>query len=395
MRMSKRKVPINLWIIFALILVLGIPGLYDRLVHKHIHANYGQFVTWGLWVASYVFFMGISAGAFLLSTLVYVFGIKKYEPLGRVSLFTALVTLLGALLLIISDLGHPIRAFRVFLTPNFSSVMVWVIWLYIAYALILIGELWLLMWADLKRSGNIRSVERDKRIVKILGIIGTVFVICASLGSGSLFGVLGSKSFWHTGLFPITFFVSAVLSGGALIICISPLFIKGGENFRKMIGDLAKLVGGILVIELFILISEAIVTLKGGIPSDTVVLKTIMWGPFAWVFWGLQIIAGTFIPLFLLLGRKRITLRVATISSLLILMGVFAFRLNIVIPQLTVPALEGLPEAYYSSRTVTYYVPSLTEWALFFFAIGIMGLIFLIGYRILPLIPSLTTTSQD
>lgn len=407
--MTAKKIPLQLWVIFALILALGIPGLYDRLVYGHLHVNYGQFITWGLWVAAYVFFVGASAGAFLLSTLVYVFGIKKYEPLGRLSLFTALIALLASLILIVFDLGHPLRALiRIIISPSFPSMMAWVLWLYLIYAIILVSELWLLMRVDIVRSKSLggisglfakilafgsrefspESVRRDRRIVRVLGVIGILVVISLPGGTGALFGVVGARPFWHTGLLPITFLVSALLSGGALMVCMAPLLVRGGESFREMEVSLAKLVGGLLVFELLILVSEILVALNGGIPSHTAALRIMMTGSFAWVFWVLQVGGGIFIPLYLLFGRPRLNLKTSAIASFLILIGVFVFRLNIVIPQLAVPAFPGLPEVYHSSRTLTSYIPSLTEWALLFFVLGFVGLIFLSGYRSLPLVAS-------
>lgn len=401
--MIGKKIPLQLWVIFVLILALGIPGLYDHLVYGHLHANYGQFITWGLWVGAYVVLVGASAGAFLLSTLVYVFGITRYEPLGRLWLFTALMAVLASLILILLDLGHPLRAMiRILVTPNFSSVMAWIVWLYLIYMIILLSELWLLMRVDLIRSRNVggilrffakilafggrepspESVRRDRRIVGILGMIGILVAIFFHGGVRALFAVVGPRPYWHTGFLPITFLVSALLSGGALMVCIAPLLVRGGEGFREMVGSLAKLVGWILVFELLILVSEVLVTLTGGISSHTAALRIMMTGPFAWVFWFLQIVGGVFIPLFLLFGRPRLTLKASTIASFLILIGVFTFRLNIVIPQLTAPAFEGLPETYHS------FIPSLTEWSLLFFVVGFVGLMFLWGYRSLPLVAS-------
>lgn len=405
--MSVKKVPVQLWVIFALILGLGIPGLYDRMVYGHVHANYGQFVTWGIWVAAYVFFAGVSAGAFLLSTLPYVFGIKKYEPLGRLSLFTALIALLASVILILVDLGHPVRGMvRMIIAPNFSSMMTWVVWFYLLYTIILVSKLWFLMRVDLVRSKNRggisglsakilafrsretspESVSRDRRIVRILGVAGIVVTVFVLGGDGALFAVARARPFWHTGLLPITFLVSALLSGGALMVCLAPLFVRGGEDFREMVGSLAKLVGCILAFELLILVSEILVTLTGGSPTHAAPLWLMMTGPFAWVFWVLQIGGGTFIPLFTLFGKPRLTIRASALASFLILVGVFAFRLNLVIPQLAVPLFEGLPEAWHSSRTLTSYIPSLPESALLFFVVGLIGLLFLWGYRSLPLV---------
>src|SRR5512145_2629658 len=137
------------WVTGIVLFLIGIAGWYDRLAHGHVNANYGSVVTWGLWVAAYIYFIGLSAGSFLISSLVYVFNVKRFERIGRLSVFTAVVTLFLALLSIWSDLGHMPRAWHVLVYANFKSPMAWMIWLYSAYFLLLVVELWFLLRRDL------------------------------------------------------------------------------------------------------------------------------------------------------------------------------------------------------------------------------------------------------
>ena len=44
---------------------------------------YGSYVPWGLWVAFDLFFLGLTAGAFLITILTYVFRLKLFAPSGR------------------------------------------------------------------------------------------------------------------------------------------------------------------------------------------------------------------------------------------------------------------------------------------------------------------------
>ena len=57
-----------------------------------ILANFTSVLPWGLWLSLYIYFIGLSAGSFLLSTLIYVFQVKRFEPVGRMALFQALET---------------------------------------------------------------------------------------------------------------------------------------------------------------------------------------------------------------------------------------------------------------------------------------------------------------
>ena len=66
-----------------------------KFVNGPIDEGTTQLVTWGIWVSGYIFFLGLSAGSFLISTLIYVFGVKQLEEAGP----AALVQALGCLLL--------------------------------------------------------------------------------------------------------------------------------------------------------------------------------------------------------------------------------------------------------------------------------------------------------
>ena len=52
-------------------LVVGSYGMFDRLVNGLNPVAFGSYVPWGIWVAFYLFFLGLSAGAFLVTILTY------------------------------------------------------------------------------------------------------------------------------------------------------------------------------------------------------------------------------------------------------------------------------------------------------------------------------------
>src|SRR5688572_31551310 len=121
--MKPRPLTIILGAVWLVAFAAGLYGLTQRMLTGHEQANYGSYVPWGLWVAMYIYLVGLSAGAFLLSSLVYVFRVSSLERLGRTALWTALVTLVTALGTIGLDLGHLERAYKVLLWPSFLSVM--------------------------------------------------------------------------------------------------------------------------------------------------------------------------------------------------------------------------------------------------------------------------------
>ncbi|HWQ29272.1 MAG TPA: hypothetical protein VNN12_09645, partial [Dehalococcoidia bacterium] len=62
-----------------------------------------------------------------------------------------------------------------------------------------------------------------------------------------------------------------------------------------------------------------------------------------------------------------------------------AVRLNVVIPGLIVPELEGLDRAFVDHRLSFEYFPSVLEWLVLVFVASVGVALFYIGSRLLPL----------
>lgn len=393
------------WTAGILLTAVGVWGWYVRLTGGHLQANYGSLIPWGLWVASYIYFIGLSAGSFLISALVYVFGVKRFEAIGRTALFTALVTLLLALLSIWADLGQMGRAWHVLVFPNFKSPMAWMIWLYAAYSLLLAVELWFLLRRDLvtgskgegwrartyrvlslgSRDESDESAARDRRRVRVLATIGVPVAIMFHGGVGALFGVVAARPAWNSGLFPILFLISALASGGALLVLVVAVFQDGWRRNRDTIIALGHLVLGLLLLDVIFQASEYLVAGYGGVPGHIEGLRLIFTGPYWWVFWGWQLLLGTAIPIALLVSsRTRNSPRFASLAGLLIAVGFIGLRLNIVIPALATEEITGLSQAIASPRLATEYFPSLAEWALTAGIVGLGLLLFGLGEKLLP-----------
>ena len=142
---ASKPVAIPLGLVWGAALVIGLVGVGLRLATGHELANYTSSIPWGLWVAAYVYLIGLSAGAFLISALIFVFGMRSLEPIGKLALFTALTALVASLVTIWLDLGHMERFYYVFTRGDPESMMAWMVWLYTAYFILLIVEFWVAM----------------------------------------------------------------------------------------------------------------------------------------------------------------------------------------------------------------------------------------------------------
>ncbi len=393
--------------------IIGLVGFVDRMYNGHTNANYGSYVPWGLWIAGYLYLIGLSSGVFVMTALVYVFNVKVLEKIGKMALLLALATLVAALLTVWSDLGHMDRAWRLSLRTSFQSVMGWMSWLYSSYAILLTIELWFALKPDLVKYSNENSLrgkicnflnfgkkeltdadkEKYKRILKILGSIGIPLAISFSGSVGAIFGVVGARSYWHSGITPIIFLVGGLLSGSSLLAFILMFWRPSisEEEFQNIMKYIGNLMLGLLLFFVLLEWAEFSVILWKVFLWDTTHVfdphaesyKIIVAGPFWWVFWIIHLGFGVIVPLYFLVKEK--SPKNVAIAGGLIAFTFISVRLNIVIPGMVVPLFEELIGTYAGPGLTFDYVPSLFEWLVFFFTVSLGAWVFILGKSLLPI----------
>lgn len=392
----------TLWLVAF---VIGVIGVGERVVAGLRPTALGSYVVWGLWISSDIYFIGLSAGAFLISSLVYVFRVKALEQVGKLALFTALVTLFLALLSAWFDIGHMGRFYKVFASPNPRSMMAWIIWLYTAYFLLLLAELRLALRPDLlrwSRLGDLRgrvsrvlllgrvqigpeALERDRKRLRILGSIGVPLATAFHGGMGALFATLIARPYWYGPLYPIFFLTGALVSGTALLTALSAFFWPHrGDGLRETVAFLGRVLLGLLLFDLLLEWAEFSIPAWYGVGHELDLFRVILFGPYWWVFWVFHILLGSLVPIVLLTRFPRAVAKVGAAGAFVAL-SYMSVRLNIVIPGLITPQLAGLERAYWSSRLVYSYFPSIVEWQVFLFIVALGIALFVLGYRLLPL----------
>lgn len=408
----QRHKPTFYYVILTVLSLVGIVAIAARMIYGMKVTALTSPMAWGMWVAFYIYFIGLSAGSFLLSTLIYVFGMHQYEKVGRMALLSALFALVAGLVFVWIDLGHPLRFWKVFTRWNYTSVLAWEILAYLFYIAALALELWYLMRCDLadlalRTQGWRRTFYRwltlrfrcprdereysrchaqSMRVVKVLGIIGVPVAIMVHGGTGTIFAVVLAKPYWYTGLFPIIFLVSALASGAALMTFLYAFFGRKDEEHFAITRGMANLMVLFISVDLLLLAAEFLVGLYGKIPEHSKVYHAIMFGPFPYTFWIGQLLMGAFIPILLaILPRTRNNTFWLGLGGLSAVMGIVAVRLNLVIPAYVVPVLEGLDHAINQPRWAYHYFPSFWEWASSIGVIALVVLLFSITFRLLPL----------
>ena len=397
-----------LYVVWLVAFGLGLWGVAERLLFGHRLAGYGSYVVWGLWVAIYIYMSGLSAGAFLLSSLVYVFRLERLERVGRLALFVALVALLGGLLAIWFDLGRMERFYRVYTSPNFQSMMAWMIWLYTAYFVVLLGEAYLALRPDLvrwsrdpNRSPGQRTLarwltlgraslapevlERERRALQVLATVGVPLAVAFSGGVGALFATVSAKMYWHQAIVPILFLTGAVVSGGGLLTALAAFaWPQRDAEHRELVALLGRML--LLVVVGYVLLewAEFSIPLWYGTSPEGHLVRLALFGPYWWVFWIVHVGLGTVLPVLLLVLRPKDPAAVGW-AGLLVAATFLSVRLNVVIPAQVEPALRGLEQAFTGPRLVFHYFPTTHEWLVASFVVATTAALLWLGARLLPL----------
>ena len=71
--------------------------------------NLTDLVPWGLWITIDLSSIALSAGAFSLCAGVYLFALKRYQPIARTATFVGLIGYTMAMLALVLDIGRPDR----------------------------------------------------------------------------------------------------------------------------------------------------------------------------------------------------------------------------------------------------------------------------------------------
>jgi molybdopterin-containing oxidoreductase family membrane subunit len=357
------------WILTIICLAAGAYGLYLRFAEGHAAANYGSYVPWGLWIAAYVALIGASAGAFGFAAVIFILRKTEHYGLARLAMLVALGAFVAGMVNVWLDLGHPFRFWKLLLETSWTSIMGWMSWFYVIYGLLLVIGLLL------TRSGVIpKFMER-------FSWLAFLFAIAFAGAEGALFGVVGARALWESGLTSILFLVEAALFGTGLVAI-------GALIFDSLSSKAARMMGAVMLILLAVLLvlewAEYTTALYASVPAKSNAVMTILTGQFWWVFWVLHLGLGVVAPGLLLLFGRGNALLTGIAGGLIAAMGL-ATKLNLVLPALAQEELEGLAHAFTGPGLVFTYWPSLMEWLVWLGTLGLGGLIVLVGYRLFGL----------
>ncbi len=371
------------WILGVLVL-LGLVAWVYELFHGLAATGMRDVVSWGMYIFTFAYLVGLSAGGLIVASSAEVFHIEALRPLARLGVLTAAVFSAAAGLMIMPDLGQPARVLNLFIFPNWTSPLVWDVTIITIYFLFSVAELWVM----------VRHPE-SKRTLTSLAFIGLPLAVLLHSITAIIFGLQMSRPWWNTALMAPIFVASAIVSGTALIVLIAWILqrYQGLRIPQATWRWLAGLMVMALFVDLFFVASDYVTIAWDNIPKDRQVLDLILpGGPYQMTFWFEWVIGGL-IP-FIILASSKLRAKAGNLAlaAALILMGVYAFRIELVIPAFVNPLIQlppgtslGAVSASGTFQLVGHYSPTWVEYLITVGLFAFTALAIMIGYRRLRL----------
>ena len=366
--------------LLAILIVLSVAGFVSFMVsyiEGHHLLGSSNLIPWGLPIVVAIYLIGLSAGSLILSSLTYVFGKEEYRPISRVAVFMAIVLIFGAMVGIGLDLGRPEKTWRLFMffvLNNMRSMFAINTILYGGY--FVIGLIYL---------GSIFAGR--SKMTKMMGMIAIGWAALVHMGTGAIFGFVASRPIFYSPLKPFEFLAAAMVSGLALLmIAIVAVFKYTKREYdQKIIFSLSRLLFALIVGLVVIVLIDKLTHVY---PPDREATIWLFTGPFAWVFWGLQVGCAYLVPLVLLTHpRYSKSLKGVLAAAIFVVIGIFGERFALVIPGTAypLPFYPGKIEGMWGA-TGTFpitFVETLMSLGVF----TLMGLFFILGLKYLELLP--------
>ncbi|MGI9862242.1 NrfD/PsrC family molybdoenzyme membrane anchor subunit [Moorella naiadis] len=300
--------------------------------------------SWGLYIATFAFFVGIAAGGLIVSSSVYLFNLEQLKPFTRIASLSAFASILAAAAIILPDLGRVDRIYNLLLHPNFRSPLVWDVIVVSAYIILTFGSVYFQLLPDWRRedrgffNGWTRKLADEEvaclaaRWSRRVALVGLPVAILIHTITALIFATQASREWWHTAILPPDFIAVAVASGTALVLVVS-LVVAGRERFDRHAGayqTLAWIAAGALAVHFFFVAMDLLLSWWWGSHASlgTLTLLFKRYGP----LYLAEIVLPALVMVYFFTGRGVRAPGNLLLGCTLLFIGVFVHRLMLMFP---------------------------------------------------------------
>ena len=407
----------KIWVaILVAICLIGAFAYYLQLKEGLVVTHMRDYVSWGIYISNFVFFVAISLVGSLITAIFRLSNVRWSTPLTRIAEIIAVSAIVFASIIIVVDMGRPERFLNLLLHGRIQSPITWDVIVIGTYFFISLLLLYLPLMPDLRilnrdPQKNPRLLNRlyrfggsfwkgtkeqfkvSNRAITILCIIIIPVAFCIHTVTSWLFATTYRPG-WDSTNFGAYFVSGAFLVGAGGVVVAMYVFRKSYHlekyitvlHFEKM----GRIVVLLALLYLYFNVNEYLVPAFKMKKPEEQHLTQLFAGEFAPIFW-FAILIGMIIPIFILIfkkGRKPLPMFIA---GVMIVIGAWFKRYLIVTPTLLHPFLpmNDVPQSY------KHYFPSWQEWAIAMGSLAGALLIITFFARVYPIIPIQETINEQ
>jgi molybdopterin-containing oxidoreductase family membrane subunit len=376
----------NAWLgLLGILIAGGAAAWIYQLAHGLSATGMRDVVSWGMYIFTFAFLVGLSAGGLIVASAAEVFGIRSLKMLRGLGVLTAAACVTAAAVIIVPDLGRPDRIINLFIHPNWRSPLIWDLLIISVYFVFAVVDLWVLTRRNM-------DAERRGKALRVLAYIGLPTAVLLHSVTAWVFGLQIARTWWNTALLAPIFIASAIVSGTAFITLIALTLhrAEGIELPERTWRWLTGLLAAGIAVDLFFVGCDYITIIWGNVPRERAALDVILpGGSWQWLFWVEWIVGGLVPFLLLLIPSLRRRPGAIGVASVLAMIGVYAYRIELVGAGLVRPLIQLPPGISIGTQGAGasnfqfqgIYRPTVVEYVITVGILALLALLVTLGHR--------------
>ncbi len=328
----------------AVLTVAGIALWAVQLSGGMVQTGMRNMDSWGLYITMFMFFVGLSAGGLIISSIPRAFGMQGFGGISKVAVWTSICCTVLAIGFVVVDLGQPLRVWELFAYSNLGSPLMWDIVVLFVYLILSAVYLWATLRAE---AGKV-----SQRALRAVSVVALVCAVLVHSVTAWIFGLQQAHEFWHTAILAPWFVSSALVCGTALVLVVAIALRRAGylSLDQSYVVKLVKMLGAFVVVDLYFFGCDL---LTSGFPEaeGAEIVAMLVSGPLAPFFW-VEVVGCALAAVMAFVPKLR-TNPLVVVASLLAIVGIFCKRVQLLVGGFQIPNLDL--STVMTSSTVTHW----------------------------------------
>lgn len=398
------------WTIFYLLWIgLGGYALYLQITKGHEVTGMRDNVVWGLYIANFIFFIGISYAGAVISGILHILKVEWRKPIIRIAeMITVIATIIGPVFILLC-VGRLDRLHHLFIYPRLQSPIIWDVlaigtyftgscmFLYLAlindFAIFRDAKLNVPKWKQRLYkffANGYRGTPNQRKHIRVsMNLMAIMIIPLAIIVHSVLSWIFGMtlRPGWHSTIFGPYFVLAAIFSGTGVLLMAMWVYRKM-YNLHSYITDKHFVYIGYIMMVLaagygYFTFSEYLTGWYGSEKWDSEVInKLFNVHEYGWWFLFANV-AGIISPIAIVAIPATRKPNWITLSAFFMVIALWVKRYLIIVPTLESPLLP-----MQDTRTAwVHYSPTWVEWALTLAGVATFFLFFTLMSKFVTVVP--------